>query len=111
MHFYFLGHATWLVESQFPNQGLNPDYGSESLESSPLGHQGVPCLFESFTGARTLVVVCRLSCSTTCGILVLQPGIKHTLCIERWILNYWTTREVSCIFNCHVILGVSIKTE
>lgn len=33
MYFYFLGHTTWLVESQFPNQGLNPDHGSESLES------------------------------------------------------------------------------
>ena len=51
----------------------------KAWKSSPLGHQGVPCLFESFTGARTLVVVCRLSCSTTCGILVLQPGIKRTL--------------------------------
>ena len=25
--------ATWLVGSQFPNQGLNPGHGSESLES------------------------------------------------------------------------------
>ena len=35
--FYFFififGHTTWLAVSQFPNQGVNPDCGSESPES------------------------------------------------------------------------------
>ena len=38
----FFGHATWLVGSQFPDQGLNPAHGNESPESWPLGHQGTP---------------------------------------------------------------------
>ena len=33
----------WLIESQFPNQGLNPGHGGESPESEPPGHQGAPC--------------------------------------------------------------------
>ena len=28
----FFGHATGLAGSQFPDQRLNPDHGSESLE-------------------------------------------------------------------------------
>ena len=31
--FCLFGHATWLVGSQFPDQGLNLGHGSESSES------------------------------------------------------------------------------
>ena len=34
-----------LVGPQFPNQGLNPGHGSESVESLPLGHQGLYGIF------------------------------------------------------------------
>ena len=36
---YLFGHATWLAGSEFPDQGLNPDDGSESpgiLTTRPL---------------------------------------------------------------------------
>lgn len=48
MCFYFSSHATWLMESQFPNQGLKPDHGSESriLTTRPPGNS---YSFESFT--------------------------------------------------------------
>ena len=39
--FFFFGHGSWLMESQFPDQGLNPGRGSESLEYWSLGHQGI----------------------------------------------------------------------
>ena len=37
--------AAQLAPSQFPEQGLHPGHGSESLESSPLGHQGTTWKF------------------------------------------------------------------
>ena len=44
----------------------------------------------------SVVAAHRFSCPLACKILVLQPGIKPTSpCIGRWILNHWTTREVS----------------
>lgn len=33
--------------SQFPTQGLNLGHGGESVESSPLDHQGAPKTMES----------------------------------------------------------------
>ena len=46
-------------------------------------------------------VVCQLWCS---GLVTLwhvgsysphpQQGLNHVPCIERWILNYWTTTEL-----------------
>ena len=41
-YYYYFGHATWLVGSQFPDQGLNPGPNSKSAESQPLGYQGTP---------------------------------------------------------------------
>ena len=38
----FLAVLGRLVGSQFPNQGLNLDRGSESAESQPLDHQATP---------------------------------------------------------------------
>ena len=32
-YYYFFDHATRLVGSHFPDQGLNPGQGSESAES------------------------------------------------------------------------------
>lgn len=37
--FFFFLLARRLMESQFPNQGLNLGYSSERLESQPRGHQ------------------------------------------------------------------------
>ena len=35
-------------------------------------------------------------CSMTCGILVPWPGIKPVpLALEVWILNHWTTKEIT----------------
>lgn len=36
---FFSCHDTWLVGSELPSQGLNPDGGSESTLSQPLDHQ------------------------------------------------------------------------
>ena len=41
----FSGHATRLVGSQFPNQGLNLGHHSENAESLPLDRQGIPRFF------------------------------------------------------------------
>ena len=43
-YFLFLlyGCATWFVESQFLDQGLNPGHGSESPKSQSIGHQRTP---------------------------------------------------------------------
>ena len=32
-YLFIFGHTAWHVGSQFPDQGLNPGHGSESLES------------------------------------------------------------------------------
>ena len=40
------------------------------------------------------VAVCGLNCSSACGILPDQDP-THVLCIGRWTLNHWTTREIS----------------
>ena len=41
------------------------------------------------------VVVCRLSCPAAYGTSVLLPGIEPVSpCIEKQILNLWTTKEV-----------------
>jgi len=42
MQFLFCFLAAWLARYQFPTQELDPDHGSESLEFSPLDHQGTP---------------------------------------------------------------------
>ena len=43
--------------------------------------------------AGSAVALHRLSCSETCGILVLQPGIKAMLAALERILNHWTTGD------------------
>ena len=48
------------------------------------------------TGSRagaSVVVVHGLSRSKACGIF-LDQGLNPVSCIDRWILNHWTTREV-----------------
>ena len=52
-----------------------------------------------------------LGCTLTCGILVLQPGIKPTPpAVEEWSLNHWTTREVPRVFHlCIFIPLLSIE--
>ena len=40
-----------------------------------------------------ILVVHRLTCSMACGIF-LDQGLNLCLCIGRWTLNHWTTREV-----------------
>ena len=53
--------------------------------------------------------VCRLSCSTACGILVPQPGIEPTSpAVEAQSLNHWTTSEVSRFILLNLILHDSI---
>ena len=42
----------------------------------------------------SVVAVLGLSCPAPCGILVPTRDRTHVPCIERWILNHWTTREV-----------------
>lgn len=42
--FFFFGPTTRFSRSQLPNQGLNPDPGSESAESLLLGCQGTFCI-------------------------------------------------------------------
>ena len=44
--FLFCAHAACLWGLWCPNQGLNPGLGSESTESKPLGHQGIPCTLQ-----------------------------------------------------------------
>ena len=49
----------------------------------------------SLTHRDSQAVVCGPSCSTVCGILVLQTGIKPgSLELKRWTFNHWTTREI-----------------
>ena len=40
--FFFFGCAVVLARFQVPKQGLNTGQGSESPESKPRGHQGIP---------------------------------------------------------------------
>ena len=47
---------------------------------------------QSLRLAGSVVVVHRLSCSATCAIIP-----DRIPCIGRWILNHWTTREVSLV--------------
>ena len=44
--------------------------------------------------SRAVVAACWLSCSVTCGILGLQPGMEPVSYTVGQILNHWTTREV-----------------
>ena len=53
--------------------------------------------------------VCRLSCSTACGILVPQPGIEPTSpAVEAQNLNHWTTSKVPRFILLNLILHDSI---
>ena len=36
--FFFFGLATWLVGSQFPNQGLNPGHEAAAVEARNPNH-------------------------------------------------------------------------
>ena len=39
-----------------------------------------------------------LSCPIACGMFSLTRDGSHIPCIGRWILNYWSTREVLAIY-------------
>ena len=41
----------------------------------------------------SLAAACRLNCPLACGIF-LEKGFNSFHCIDREILNHWTTREV-----------------
>ena len=60
----------------------------------------------------SLVVSCGLSCPTTYGISVHQPGIEpHIPCIARQILNHRTTREVPILTLLFILpVHLLIKT-
>ena len=60
-------------------------------------HAGSSCIMQdiSLQHTSTLVAALRFTCPTACGNLVsLTRDPIHVLCIERQILNHWTTREV-----------------
>ena len=42
---FFFGCAMQFARSYFTDQGLNQGHGSESAESQPLDHQGIPWMF------------------------------------------------------------------
>ena len=49
-----------------------------------------------------------LSCPRVCGILVLPPGMEPMSCFGKWILRYWTTREVPWLLFNYFTLRMNI---
>ena len=46
---------------------------------------------------KIFIAVRRFGCPTTCGILVLWPGIKFASTASEGILNYWATVNVPTV--------------